>query len=116
MNENSKQLLKAIDKHGEDLHRNIDTIIKKLRANLDEMNSKHLAVLEKQEYEITRRVSDISQIIADLKKIKSEEFNIISSFKSRKLENCLLIRMSLYQFLLLIGLTKSSYTVCLLLY
>lgn len=83
LNENSKQVLKAIDKHGEDLHRKIDTIIKNLKADLDEMNSKHLAVLNKQEDEITRRILEISQSIANLKKIKSREFRLPPSFKSR---------------------------------
>lgn len=82
LNENSKQVLKAIDKHGEDLHRKIDSIIKKLKADLDEMNSKHLAVLKKQEDDIKRRILEINQSIKNLKKIESREFKLISSFKS----------------------------------
>eukprot|EP00105_Crassostrea_gigas_P002353 XP_011414853.1 PREDICTED: tripartite motif-containing protein 3 [Crassostrea gigas] len=86
LNENSKQVLKAIDKHGEDLHRKIDSIIKKLKADLDEMNSKHLAVLKKQEDEIKRRISEIIQSMKNLKKIESGEFKLISSFKSGNAE------------------------------
>lgn len=87
LNINSKKLISAINKHEEELHREIDAITQTLRSDLDEMDSKILADLNRHEDEITRTISEITQRIADLKNLlNSKDISLCFAYKSRNAE------------------------------
>lgn len=83
MKKNSKKLADSIEKHGEDLHREIDNAIKKLKTDVDETESKALVVLDKKEDEIKCSLSEIKQIITNVKKVlNSNDVSLVTSYRS----------------------------------
>lgn len=84
---NSNKLGEAIGSHGEDIHKELDNIIKKMQSDLDEMDSKQLVVLNEHENEIARTISDITQTIIDQKNILDKnDVRLICTYKTRNAE------------------------------
>ncbi|XP_062600314.1 uncharacterized protein LOC134261948, partial [Saccostrea cucullata] len=81
------KLTKAVTKQGEDWHRKINVIVNKKKSEIDEMKTKHLAILDKQENEIKQIISDVKQSILDLKKIlDSIDITLTVAYKSKNSE------------------------------
>lgn len=62
---NSQELTTAINKRGDDWHKEINTIIGRKKSEIMEIEKKCLAVLKKQEYEVTNIISEITRCITD---------------------------------------------------
>lgn len=87
MIENSKIVTSDINKHGEDLHQQIDEIIKKLSSDLDEMDRRHLVFLNNREDEIKQMISEITWTIVHLEEIiNSDDVVLVSAYKSKNVE------------------------------
>lgn len=77
----------ALNKHGEDWHREIEKIINKMQSEYDNIDSKHMAFLNNREDEIIRSISEITKIMHDLKKIlDSDDVENLAIYKSRNAE------------------------------
>lgn len=87
LKENSKKLISAVVKHGEDLHREIDTTIQSLKSNIQELESKHMIFLDKQDDEIQRTISRISNSIAELNRLlNSNDVSLVFAHESKNSE------------------------------
>lgn len=87
LKENSKKLISAVVKHGEDLHREIDTTIQSMKFNIQELESEHIIFLNKQEDEIQLTISQISHSIAELNRLlNSNDVNLVFAHESKNSE------------------------------
>lgn len=68
INKNSQELRQTLEIRRKVWYGNIDIIINRMISESNDVDSKHLAALTKQEDGITRTISEISQAIDDLKK------------------------------------------------
>lgn len=85
--ENFEIVTTDINKHGEDLHQQIDEIIKKLSYDLYEMDRRHLALLNNREDEIEQMISQITWTIAHQEEIiNSDDVVLVSAYISKYVE------------------------------
>ena len=83
-NNHSQKLTAELNKQGEALHREINTIIQRKQSEIDDMNAQHLASIEKQEFEIIKTIIDIKQGILNLKcLLETSDVSHTSKYKSR---------------------------------
>lgn len=87
LHENCEKILLALDNHGEDLHREIDNIVKELKSNISDIKSNHLTFFSEKVVEINETISEIDIKIANLKKLVNSKFvSRVSAYKSRTSE------------------------------
>nr|XP_022305045.1 uncharacterized protein LOC111112038 [Crassostrea virginica] len=80
----SQKLTSELNIQGEALHREINTIIQRKQAEIDEMNAQHLAAIEKQEDETNKALHEIKQVIQDLKSLlDTSDVGLVSKYRSR---------------------------------
>lgn len=84
LDQNSQKLTTAIDRHGEDMHREVNLIIKTMKSKLDVMNSELLVALNQQDDEISRTVAELQKSIAHLNKLlNSNDVSKVFAYRSR---------------------------------
>nr|XP_034310821.1 uncharacterized protein LOC117684116 [Crassostrea gigas] len=84
LEKHSKSLTIAICKRGEELHREIDETIRKRKTEINQMQIKCLAALDKEKTEISQSISFITQRIVNLKKLlDSNDLYLVSAYKSK---------------------------------
>jgi hypothetical protein len=63
------ELLAAVTKHGEKWHQEIDNQVSRRKSDIEDMKMKHMAILTEQGDEIKQNISELNQLILDIKKI-----------------------------------------------
>lgn len=81
---NTMKLISAVEKRGEDWHRKIDSIVRKLKSDITERESIYLDFLKEQEDEISHNISEITASIAELNDLLvSNDGGLFSNYVSR---------------------------------
>nr|XP_022333195.1 uncharacterized protein LOC111130415 [Crassostrea virginica] len=91
VNKHSQKLTTALDKQGEALHTEIDTIIQGMKSDIDDMDAQHIAAIDQQEDAINHTMPEITQVILDLKrllkrlqdKLDTSDVCLVSGYTSR---------------------------------
>nr|XP_022308185.1 tripartite motif-containing protein 45-like [Crassostrea virginica] len=80
----SQKLKADLNKQGEDLHREIITIIQRKQSDLDDIETQHTTAIEKQEDVIHKALNEIKQVIQDIKSLlDTSDVGLVSKYRSR---------------------------------
>ena len=84
VNKRSQKLTTALEKQGEALHREIDTVIQEMKSEIDDMEAQHIAAIDRHKEAINHTITEITQVILDLKRLlDTSDICLISEYKSR---------------------------------
>ena len=84
VNKRSQKLKTALEKQGETLHTEIDTIFQGMKSEIDKMDAQHIAALDRQEDAINRTIPKITQVILDMKRLlDTRDVCLVSGYTSR---------------------------------
>ncbi|XP_022303034.2 uncharacterized protein LOC111110734 [Crassostrea virginica] len=85
--QHSLKLTAALNKQGEALHKEINSLIQRKQSEIEEMDEQHLAAITKQEDVINKALHEIKQVILDLQKLlDSDDVCLVSEYTSRNEE------------------------------
>nr|XP_022303034.1 uncharacterized protein LOC111110734 [Crassostrea virginica] len=85
--QHSLKLTAALNKQGEALHNEINSLIQRKQSEIDEMDKQHLAAITTQEDVINKALHEIKQVILDLQKLlDSDDVCLVSEYTSRNEE------------------------------
>nr|XP_022303268.1 E3 ubiquitin-protein ligase TRIM71-like [Crassostrea virginica]XP_022303269.1 E3 ubiquitin-protein ligase TRIM71-like [Crassostrea virginica] len=83
----SQKLTAELNKQGEALHREINTIIQRKQSEIDEVDRQHAAAIEEHEDVINKVIHEIKQVIRDIKSLlDTSDVGLVSKYCSRTAE------------------------------
>ena len=87
LKKNSQVIKTALKAQGEAWHREIDSIIQKMQDKVDDVDSQNLEAINEQGQKINTTITQISQVILDLRRLlDSGDVCLVSKYKSRNEE------------------------------
>ncbi|XP_078320331.1 uncharacterized protein LOC144621338 [Crassostrea virginica] len=85
--QHSLKLTAALNKQGEALHKEINSLIQRKQSEIEAMDEQHLAAITTQEDVINKTLHEIKQVILDLQKLlDSDDVCLVSEYTSRNEE------------------------------
>ncbi|XP_022304505.2 uncharacterized protein LOC111111680 [Crassostrea virginica] len=85
--QHSLKLTAALNKQGEALHKEINSLIQKKQSEIEAMDEQHLAAITTQEDVINKALHEIKQVILDLQNLlDSDDVCLVSEYTSRNEE------------------------------
>ncbi|XP_078321293.1 uncharacterized protein LOC111114909 isoform X2 [Crassostrea virginica] len=85
--QHSLKLTAALNKQGEALHKEINSLIQRKQTEIEDMDEQHLAAITTQEEVINKTLHEIKQVILDLQNLlDSDDVCLVSEYTSRNEE------------------------------